>query len=192
MWIIQEPKKVALWNKWNFEEKNRECAACLKYSVLIFVEKEYIKGNIWWVAVRLSYIWDTRFLKVNECFFILHVLSSTSSFTFLYITTLSLLLSCHSFISFTLLSPSLFFEVVLIVLFFLLFVYFISPYSASDKTLPVFVQYPDNVTGFVSNMTGICFYMYLTCMNIWISYDSCHLQNYVSCLVAFYPSYVFV
>jgi len=22
-----------------FEEKNRECAACLKYSVLIFVEK---------------------------------------------------------------------------------------------------------------------------------------------------------
>ena len=39
MWIIQEPKKVALWNKWHFEEKNGECAACLKYSVLIFVEK---------------------------------------------------------------------------------------------------------------------------------------------------------
>jgi hypothetical protein len=32
-------KKVALWNKWHFEEKNEECAACLKYSVLIFVEK---------------------------------------------------------------------------------------------------------------------------------------------------------
>jgi hypothetical protein len=41
MWIIQEPKKVALWNKQHFEEKNGECAACLKYSVFIFVEKIY-------------------------------------------------------------------------------------------------------------------------------------------------------
>jgi len=65
MWIIQKPKKVALWNKWHFEEKNGECAACLKYSVLIFVEKIYIKCNIWRVAVRLSYIWDARFLKVK-------------------------------------------------------------------------------------------------------------------------------
>jgi hypothetical protein len=32
---------VALWNKRHFEEKNGECAACLKYSVLIFVEKKY-------------------------------------------------------------------------------------------------------------------------------------------------------
>jgi hypothetical protein len=39
MWIIHEPKKVALWNKRHFEEKNRECAACLKYSVLTVVEK---------------------------------------------------------------------------------------------------------------------------------------------------------
>jgi hypothetical protein len=39
MWIIYEPKSVALWNKRHFEEKNRECAACLKYSVLIIVEK---------------------------------------------------------------------------------------------------------------------------------------------------------
>jgi hypothetical protein len=40
MSIIQEPKKVvALLNKRHFEEKNGECAACLKYSVLIFVEK---------------------------------------------------------------------------------------------------------------------------------------------------------
>jgi hypothetical protein len=39
MWIIQEPKKVALRNKRYFEEKNGECAACLKYSVLTFVEK---------------------------------------------------------------------------------------------------------------------------------------------------------
>jgi hypothetical protein len=34
-------KNVALGNKQHFEEKNRECAACLKYSVLIFVEKLY-------------------------------------------------------------------------------------------------------------------------------------------------------
>jgi hypothetical protein len=33
---------VALWNKWRFEkEKNGECAACLKNSVGIFVEKIY-------------------------------------------------------------------------------------------------------------------------------------------------------
>jgi hypothetical protein len=32
-------KKVALWNKRRFEKKNGECAACLKYSVLIVVEK---------------------------------------------------------------------------------------------------------------------------------------------------------
>ena len=38
MWLTQEPKKVALWNKWHFEEKNGECAACLKHSVLIVVE----------------------------------------------------------------------------------------------------------------------------------------------------------
>jgi hypothetical protein len=38
--IIQEPKKVALRNKRHFEEKEtEECAACIKNSVLIFVEK---------------------------------------------------------------------------------------------------------------------------------------------------------
>jgi len=39
--IIQAPKKVALCNKRHFEEKNGECAACLKFEVLIFVEKIY-------------------------------------------------------------------------------------------------------------------------------------------------------
>jgi hypothetical protein len=33
-------KKVALRNKRHFEEEVGECAACLKYSVLIFVEKK--------------------------------------------------------------------------------------------------------------------------------------------------------
>jgi len=37
----------------------------LRYSALIFVEKIYIKCKIWRVAVRLSYIKDARFLKVN-------------------------------------------------------------------------------------------------------------------------------
>jgi hypothetical protein len=36
-----ENKKVALWSKRHFEEKNGECAACLKYPVLIFVKKIY-------------------------------------------------------------------------------------------------------------------------------------------------------
>jgi len=59
-------KNVALWNKRHFEEKNGERAACLKYSVFIFVEKKYIKCNIWRVAVRPSYIQDARFLKVKR------------------------------------------------------------------------------------------------------------------------------
>jgi hypothetical protein len=66
MWIIHKPKRVALWNKRHFGKKNGECAACLKCSVLLFVEKIYIKCNIWRVAVRPSYIQDARFLKVNK------------------------------------------------------------------------------------------------------------------------------
>jgi len=39
MWIIQEPKEVALWNKQHFEEKkNGDYAEYLKYLVRIFVE----------------------------------------------------------------------------------------------------------------------------------------------------------
>jgi len=40
MRIIQEPNKAALWIKRHFEEKkNGDYAACLKYSVRIFVEQ---------------------------------------------------------------------------------------------------------------------------------------------------------
>jgi hypothetical protein len=57
MLMTQEPKKVALRNKRHFEEKNGECAECLKYPVLIFVEEKYIFiCNVWRVAVRHSYI----------------------------------------------------------------------------------------------------------------------------------------
>ena len=39
MWIIQEPNKLALWNKLHFEKKkNGEYRAHLKYLVLLFVE----------------------------------------------------------------------------------------------------------------------------------------------------------
>ena len=39
MWILQEPKMIALWNKRHLQEKkNGECVACLKYSVSTFVE----------------------------------------------------------------------------------------------------------------------------------------------------------
>ena len=38
MWILQEPKKIALWNEGYLEEKRGECAECLKYLVSIFVE----------------------------------------------------------------------------------------------------------------------------------------------------------
>jgi hypothetical protein len=42
MRIIQKPEKVALRNKWHFEGKRTgDCAACLKNSVRIFVEKIY-------------------------------------------------------------------------------------------------------------------------------------------------------
>ena len=69
-------KKVALRNKRRFEEKNGECAACLKYSVLIFVEKniyktQHVEGsgtpvlyigrtvlNPW--ATNVIYIWSTH------------------------------------------------------------------------------------------------------------------------------------
>jgi hypothetical protein len=56
MWIIQEPKRVALWNKWHFEEKKKtECAACLKNSVHIFVEKIYEKGCLDGSGVPVQY-----------------------------------------------------------------------------------------------------------------------------------------
>jgi hypothetical protein len=55
--MIHEAKKVTLWNKGHFEKKNGESAACLKDSILTFVEKKiYIKCKIWRVAVRPSYV----------------------------------------------------------------------------------------------------------------------------------------
>jgi len=53
-------KKVALGNKRHFEEKSRECAACLKYSVLIFVEKNiYITQHLEGSGTPVLYIGRT-------------------------------------------------------------------------------------------------------------------------------------
>jgi hypothetical protein len=60
MRIIQEPKKVALWNKRHFEEKkNEECAACLKHFVRKFVEKMYKTGSLEGSGVPVLYIGRT-------------------------------------------------------------------------------------------------------------------------------------
>ena len=59
MWIIQEPKKVALWKKRHFEGKNGVCAACLKYSVFIFVEKIYKMQHLEGSGTPVLYIGHT-------------------------------------------------------------------------------------------------------------------------------------
>jgi hypothetical protein len=59
MRIIQEPKKVAFRNKQHFEEKNSVCAACLKNSGFIFVEKIYKMGCLEGSGVPVLYIGRT-------------------------------------------------------------------------------------------------------------------------------------
>jgi hypothetical protein len=57
---MQEPKKVASWNKRHFEEeKNGECAACLKNFVRKFVEKIYKMGFLEGTGVPVLYIGRT-------------------------------------------------------------------------------------------------------------------------------------
>jgi hypothetical protein len=45
---ITGTKKLPLRNKGHFEEKNGECASCLKYSVLIFIEKNIQNATSGW------------------------------------------------------------------------------------------------------------------------------------------------
>ena len=52
-------KEIALLNKRNFEEINGECAACLKYSVLIFVEKIYKMQHLEGSSTPVLYIGRT-------------------------------------------------------------------------------------------------------------------------------------
>ena len=52
-------KKVALGNKRHFEEKTGECAAWLKYSVLIVVEKIYKMQHLEGSGTPVLYIGRT-------------------------------------------------------------------------------------------------------------------------------------
>jgi hypothetical protein len=57
--MIQKQKKIELSNKHHFEEKKGECAACLKNSVWIFVEKKYKMGCLEGSGVPVLYIGRT-------------------------------------------------------------------------------------------------------------------------------------
>jgi peroxiredoxin family protein len=56
MRIIQEPKKVALWNKRNFEEKEMESVKHVKKIQYMYLLKKYKKWSVLKVAVCPSYI----------------------------------------------------------------------------------------------------------------------------------------
>ena len=66
MWVIQKPNKVALWNKWHFEETKWRL-----YSMFKIFSTDICWMNIKWgilrIILRPSYIWDARFLKVKYC-----------------------------------------------------------------------------------------------------------------------------
>jgi hypothetical protein len=84
MWIIHEPKKVALWNKRHFEEKNGECAAFLKYSVLIFVENIYKMQRLERSVTPVRYIGRTVLKPLNtELNSICHLLVLLRDLTFM-------------------------------------------------------------------------------------------------------------
>jgi len=56
MCIIHESKKLVLLIKRHFEEKNGECAECLKYSVLIVVEIIYKMQHLEGSSTSVLYI----------------------------------------------------------------------------------------------------------------------------------------
>ena len=57
MWIIQEPNKLALWNKLHFEKKKTESIEHVENIQYLHLLNKYIKGNVWRLAVRYdSYI----------------------------------------------------------------------------------------------------------------------------------------
>jgi hypothetical protein len=60
MRIIQEPKKLALWNKRHFEEKkNGDYVACLKIKYVYLLEKKYKMGCLEGSGVPVLYIGRT-------------------------------------------------------------------------------------------------------------------------------------
>jgi hypothetical protein len=57
MWIIQEPKKVELWNKPNFEKKEMESVKHVKKIQYVYLLKKYKKmGCVEGSGVPVLYI----------------------------------------------------------------------------------------------------------------------------------------
>jgi hypothetical protein len=56
---MQEPKNGSILNKRHFEEKSGEYAACLKYSILIYVEKIYKMQHLEGSGTPVLYIGRT-------------------------------------------------------------------------------------------------------------------------------------
>ena len=52
MWIIQEPNKLALWNKLHFEEKKKEGIEHFWSIQYLYLLNKYIKCNVWRLAVQ--------------------------------------------------------------------------------------------------------------------------------------------
>ena len=52
MWIIQEPNKLALWNKLHFEEKKTESIEHVYNIQYLYLLNKYMKCKVWSLAVR--------------------------------------------------------------------------------------------------------------------------------------------
>ena len=88
MWIIQELKKVTLWNKRHFEEEKTESVQHVSNIHYVYLLNKYIKCNIWRLAVRYDihtykyiYIYVIRRLKFNNWAFIYRWLQIINGFS---------------------------------------------------------------------------------------------------------------
>jgi hypothetical protein len=54
MWLIQEPNKVALWNKQHFEERKTEIMQHVSNIQYGYLSNKYLKCSVWRLAVRLG------------------------------------------------------------------------------------------------------------------------------------------
>ena len=52
LWLIQEPNKLALWNKLHFEEKKTENIEHVYNIQYLYLLNKYIKWNVWRLALR--------------------------------------------------------------------------------------------------------------------------------------------
>ena len=83
MRIIQEPNKVALWNKRHFEEKKTEIMQHFKNIQYVYLLNKYLKCSVWRLALRydiyiymslgfkrlilhISFTWIERLKKIRN------------------------------------------------------------------------------------------------------------------------------